>query len=260
MDRIEAAAEYLFQLRKKPRIVERIPAEFTPATAAEGYAAQNGLVRKLLEARGGTRVGYKIACTSLMAQQALAVDGPFFGQLLSHSCHGNGVTLPASAFTLRCIETEFGFEIAEDVPMGEFTAETIREFIAEVIPSIEIVDHRFTDWKTVGVHSLMADNAIHGAWVTGEPCRDWQRFDYASHPVMLFVNGKPDFPGSSSAVLGNPLNVVAWLAKTLPQYGHALKKGDRITTGVTTGIYMAEAGDRFVGDFGGIGKVEMAFV
>jgi 2-keto-4-pentenoate hydratase len=259
MDRIEAAAEYLFQLRLKPRIVERIPAELTPATAAEGYAAQESLVHKLLVARGGNRVGFKIACTSLMAQQALAVGGPFFGQLLSNSCHTSGVTLPASAFTLRCIETEFGFEIGSDVPMGDYTAESIRDFIAAAIPSIEIVDHRFTDWKTVGAPSLMADNAIHGAWVTGEPNRDWQGIDYAKHPVNLIVNGTANYPGSGAAVLGNPLNVVAWLANTLPGYGHALRKGDRITTGVTTDIYMAEPGDHLVGDFGLLGKVEMQF-
>ena len=60
-------------------------------------------------------------------------------------------------------------------------------------------------------------------------------------------------------MLGNPLSVVAWLANTLPKFGRALKQGDRITTGVTTDIYLAQPGDHLEADFGVMGKVEMRF-
>ena len=65
--------------------------------------------------------------------------------------------------------------MAADVPAGPaYTAETIREFIGAALPSIEIVDHRYRDWQAVGAPSLLADNAIHGAWVAGEPSADWR--------------------------------------------------------------------------------------
>ena len=260
MDRTERASEFLFNLRQNPKPVEAMPAEIAPQSPAEGYAVQERLVRMLLDKSGGKSVGYKIACTSLMAQKALAVDGPFFGTLLSHSCHRSPATLRATDFTLRCIESEFGFEMAADVPgVSVYTAETIAEFIGAVIPSIEIVDHRYWDWKTVGAPSLLADNAIHGAWVTGEPVTAWRKIDYANHPVNLVVNGETTYPGSGAAVLGNPLNVVAWLANELPKYARKLRMGDRITTGVTTDIYMANAGDHLVADFGILGNVELKF-
>jgi len=260
MDRTAAVAEFLLELRQSLRIVEGIPADIAPRTPEEGYGVQELLVRKLLDAGGGHTVGYKIACTSEMAQRALGVNEPFFGTLLSHTCYRSGVTLPASAFTLRCIEAEFGFEIAEDVPIGrEYTSDSIAEFIGAAIPSIEIVDHRYRDWKTVGAPSLLADNAIHGAWVAGEPRTDWRGIDYARHPVLLIVNGMETFPGSGAAVLGNPLNVVAWLANELPKYGRRLRRGDRITTGVTTDIYMANPGDHLIADFGALGKVQLTF-
>ena len=112
------------------------------------------------------------------------------------------------------------------MPAGPtYTAETIREFIGAALPSIEIVDHRYHDWKTVGAPSLLADNAIHGAWVAGEPYAGWRDLDFARHPVALVVNGEQTFPGSGAAVLGNPLTVVAWLANELPRFGRRLRRG-----------------------------------
>jgi 2-keto-4-pentenoate hydratase len=260
MDRVTAACEYLLELRRTRRPVAALPADVVPRTIAEGYEVQERLVRALLDRSGGRPVGYKVACTSELAQKALGVDGPFFGVLLSHSTHRSPATLPASEFTVRCPEVEFGFEMAADVPAGPaHTAESIREYIGAALPSIEVVDHRYHDWQAVGAPSLLADNAIHGAWVAGEPYSDWRALDFATHPTALVVNGGQTFPGSGAAVLGNPLTVVAWLANELPRFGRRLRRGDRVTTGVTTGIYLAEPGDRLAADFGPLGRVGLEF-
>jgi 2-keto-4-pentenoate hydratase len=260
MDRVTAAADYLFDLRQTKRRVPALPADIVPRSLAEGYAVQERLVQRLLDRFGGRPVGYKIACTSELAQRALAVDGPFFGVLLSHSTRPSPATLPGSAFTVRCAEAEFAFEVAADVPAGPaYTAESIREFLGAALPSIEIVDHRYHDWKSVGAPSLLADNAIHGAWVAGEPYAGWRDIDFARHPVTLTVNGGRTLTGSGAAVLGNPLTVVAWLANELPKFGRRLRRGDRITTGVTTDIYLAEPGDRLAADFGPLGRVSLDF-
>lgn len=260
MDRVSAACEYLFDLRRTRQPVAALPADMAPRSLAEGYAVQEQLVRKLLAATGGRPIGYKIACTSALAQEALGVDGPFFGVLMSHTSHPSPATLPGADFTIRCAEAEFGFEMAADVPAGPaYTAESIREFIGTAFPTIEIVDHRYHSWKTVGAPSLLADNAIHGTWVYGEPYPGWRDLDFATHPVELVVNGVKRFPGSGAAVLGNPLNVVAWLANELPRFGRKLCRGDRITTGVTTDIYLAAPGDRLAADFGPLGRVSLDF-
>jgi 2-keto-4-pentenoate hydratase len=260
MDRVTAACEYLLELRRTRRPVAALPADLVPRSLAEGYQVQDRLVGKLLAASGGRPVGYKVACTSELAQRALGVDGPFFGVLLSHSSHPSPATLPGSAFTVRCAEAEFGFEMAADVPAGTaYTADTIRDFIAAALPPIEIVDHRYHDWQAVGAPSLLADNAIHGAWVAGDPYPGWRDLDFARHPVALVVNGEKRFPGSGAAVLGNPLTVVAWLATELPRFGRRLCRGDRVTTGVTTDIYLARPGDRLAADFGPLGRVALDF-
>jgi 2-keto-4-pentenoate hydratase len=260
MDRVTAACAYLLDLRRTRRPVTALPADVRPRSVAEGYAVQDLLVRELLTRSGAHPIGYKVACTSQLAQAALGVDGPFFGILLSHSSHPSPAALPASDFTVRCAEAEFGFEMGADVPAGPaYTAETIRDFIGAALPSLEIVDHRYHDWQAVGAPSLLADNAIHGAWVAGEPYAGWRAIDFAGHPVSLSVDGGPTLAGSGAAVLGNPLTVVAWLANELPRFGRRLRRGDRVTTGVTTDIYLAQPGDRLTADFGPLGRVRLDF-
>src|SRR5688572_16226814 len=116
MDRVTAACDYLLDLRRTKRRVAALPADVVPRSLAEGYAVQELLVRRLLDQSGGRPIGYKIACTSTLAQKALGVDGPFFGVLLSHSTHPSPARLRGSDFTVRCAEAEFGFEMAADVP------------------------------------------------------------------------------------------------------------------------------------------------
>jgi len=261
MDRVTAACEYLWdmRLRKRPPVAA-LPDDVVPRSLVEGYQVQELLVGKLLDRFGGKPIGYKIACTSQLAQKALGVDGPFFGVLLSATSYPNGAKLPASDFKVRCVEAEFGFEMAADVPAGPiYTAESIKDFIGAALPSIGIVDHRYHNWQVVGAPSLLADNAIHGVWVAGEPYAKWRDLDFAKHPTTLIVNENRTFTGSGAAVLGNPLTVVAWLANELPKFGRRLSKGDRITTGVTTDIYLGQPGDRLAADFGPMGRVEMAF-
>jgi 2-keto-4-pentenoate hydratase len=260
MDRITACRDYLLNLRRTKTRVAALPGTIVPQTLEEGYAVQQRVVSVLLARSGGKAIGYKIACTSELAQKALGVDGPFFGVLMSATTFANGATLKADDYLVRCAEAEFGFEMAADVPEGRtYTPVSIKDYIASAIPSIEIVDHRYENWQVVGAPSLLADNAIHGAWVAGEPHAKWRDLDFATHPTMLTVNHQRRFLGSGAAVLGNPLSVVAWLANTLPKFGRALQKGDRITTGVTTDIYLAQPGDHLEDDFGVMGKVEMRF-
>ncbi len=90
---------------------------------------------------------------------------------MSSAIHPSPARLNASDFTIIGIEAEFAFEMGADVPASEipYTAETIAAYINVAFPAIEIVDHRLGDWSRYDALALIADNAIHGAWVTGIP-------------------------------------------------------------------------------------------
>jgi 2-keto-4-pentenoate hydratase len=255
------AADTLFDMRLARRTAAGLSPDAVPATLADGYHIQAALVQRMLDRLGGNAIGYKAAATNVTAQRQMDVDGPFFGTLLSATSHASPATLRAADFTLRIVEAEFGFELGADVPPPDtpYTAETIAPFVVFAIPAIEVVDHRYHDWRLVGAPSLAADNAIHGRWVAGAPVREWQHLSLSTHPVSVIVNGSPWRTGSGANVLGNPLNVVAWLANELPKHGRRLRKGERVSTGTTADVYFASAGDRVTADFGPLGTAEVQF-
>src|SRR5262245_50670134 len=135
MDRITACRDYLLNLRRTKTRVAALPSHVVPQTLEEGYAVQERVVSVLLARTRGKPIGYKIACTSELAQRALGVDGPFFGVLMSGTTFESGAALKADDYLVRCAEAEFGFEMAADVPDGRtYTPVSIKEFIASAIP------------------------------------------------------------------------------------------------------------------------------
>lgn len=257
----QAIADFLANLRADPKPVVGLPPALRPTNLTTAYKAQDALVAQLLAKHGGQRIGYKIACTNEIAQRQLHISAPLYGQLLAFSTYASPAQLDPNQFTVRIIEVEFGFQMGQDVPPSTTPYErtTITPFVAVALPGIEIVNHRFVDWTQVGAPTVAADNAIHGAWVHGAPYPAWQAQDLATHQAILRVNGEVVRRGQGSAVLGHPLNVVAWLANELQVQGKQLKAGDFITTGVISEVYFAQPGDVLQADFGLLGKVDVKF-
>jgi len=257
----DAAAQHLLDHRQRQATMEDLPPDLRPTDLAEAYRVQEVLVGRLLEGSGGRAIGYKVACTNPIAQEALKIDRPVFGRLLSSTTFDSPAALPSDRFVHRVVEAEFGVRMGATVPEGSgpHTAATIARYVGEVLPSIEVVDHRFVDWS-VGALPVAADNAIHGCWVKGEPAtRDWRKLNLAYHEVTVTVDGEVATVGTGRAVLGHPLNVVAWLADELPRFGRQLRAGDYITTGVCTDVFEAVAGQTTTADFGPLGSVAITW-
>jgi 2-keto-4-pentenoate hydratase len=262
MDRIPKAADFIADLRFALRQEPQIPESFRPEDIAAGYAVQEGVVDRLLQKYGGRAVGYKVACTNKLAQELLGTDTPFYGRLLSPFAHQSPARMSAQDFSMRVIEAEFSFQMAEDLHREgiPYDRESVAEAVAAILPSIEIVDSRYTVWTEVPLPSLIADNGCNSAWVRGNATEEWRHLDLVSHQVWLKVNGAEKLSGTGAAVLGHPLNSLAWLANTLCEKGQSLKAGDLVSTGVCTDIYLAEPGDQIVADFGALGEVEISFI
>ncbi len=258
------AADVLFDMRRTGRIEPDLPPDLRPDDLAAAYAIQAELVGRLAS-DGERAIGYKCACTSEIAQQALQIDRPVFGRLLSTTTSDSGVELAADIFTHRVVEAEYGIRIGGDVPEhggpgpdGGHTIESIADHVDAVIPSIEIVDYRYADWS-IGALAVAADNAIHGWWIRGEPVTDWRHLDLIDAEVTVRTGGEVTTTGSGANVLGHPLAVLAWLADELPRFGRRLRAGDLVTTGVVTDVFEADGGDSITAEFAGLGSVAVSF-
>lgn len=258
-DKIERYAEFSFIHRQNRTIANDVPTELQDIDLRQGYAIQDKLVNKLLGLWRGEIIGYKIGCTSIAAQQLLHTDAPAYGQLFSAQHYRSPVALNAADFTMLVIEPEFAFTLKEDVVGSVHDAASILPFVQDVIPSIEIVHHRLGGWDCFNAPKLVADNAIHGAWISGTSFADVAALDLPKHKVTLYADDVEVSVGSGEVVLGSPLTALAWLANELPQYGHQLKAGQIVTTGVCMAVYTAQVGQRIVADFGSLGTVEVVF-
>ena len=257
---VVAAAQHLADMRRTKRVVADLPEALRPRSLAEGYRVQAALVELLL-GTGERPIGYKVACTSETAQQALEVAAPMYARLLPGTSSASGCHLDADRFVHRVIEAEFAFRLGSDVEpiSGGHTRATVAGYIDAVIPAIEVVDYRYHSWA-IGAPQVAADNAIHGWWVAGQPVTDWRHLDLADVRVEVGCDGEAITTGSGAAVLGDPLEVMTWLANELPDHGLSLRAGDLVTTGVTTDVFEAEAGQHITASFEGIGLVELTFV
>jgi 2-keto-4-pentenoate hydratase len=70
------------------------------------------------------------------------------------------------------------------------------------------------------------------------------------------IHGREVATGFGSAVLGNPLNSIKWLAGKLGEYGRSVRAGDIIMTGSFVRQFPLYPGDAAMAEFSGIGRVE----
>ena len=257
--KIDDYADFSFQHRLNGTTVDDVPQKLLPITLTEAYAIQAKLVAKLLESIDSERFGWKIGCTSAGAQRLLNTDAPIYGQMFEAWRHGSGVQLDSADFQMLVIEPEFAFTLNQNVPNGQYDADSILPFVSNVIPSIEIVHHHLGGWDRFDAPKVVADNAIHGAWVAGDPTADVTGLDLPNHAVTLYADGVEVSKGFGRIALGNPLSALAWLANELPKYGHQLHAGEVVTTGVCMNVYTASAGQTIEADFGSLGRVSIQF-
>ena len=251
------AASLLATAYRRRKQIESLPTDLVPNTLLEAYAIQDRLVQMW----GGNSVGWKLSCTSAVAQQTLKFDEPCRGRVMAGRIDQSPTTLDSNRHFMRLIEPEFGFRLKHDLRPSDapFEFDDVVDAVEALVPLIEIVDTAYQDWTSVGVLSLIADNMLSGGLVLGEPVSEWRERDLAAHEVTLAVNGETVTRGSGGNVLDHPVNALLWLANDLPSMGMGLRAGEVVATGLSTGLAYADAGDTAVADFGDFGQVTVAF-
>jgi 2-keto-4-pentenoate hydratase len=87
-----------------------------------------------------------------------------------------------------------------------------------------------------------------------------QDLDLRAIEARLTRNGVQVAEGRSDAVLGNPVTVVAWLARKVASFGVTLEAGHVILPGSVHRAIDAAPGDDFTAQFDGLGTVHLSFV
>ncbi|MEQ9813121.1 MAG: fumarylacetoacetate hydrolase family protein [Azospirillaceae bacterium] len=250
---LERVAEALLAARAAGT---RVAALTEVLTVDDAYRVQD-----IVAAGRGPVAGWKIGCTSAMAQAYLGIGHPFAGAVHRADIHASPARLSARAFRQRGIEGEFALRLGRDLTAadGPFDAEGLRDAVDAVIPAIEVIEPRFANWREVGAAATIADHGAHGALVLGEAVPVERCPDLRQARVRVTIDGTVTGEGEGSAVLGDPLAALAWLANHLTGRGAVLPAGAIVSTGTCTGY--VEAGPEAIAraEFGPYGDVGLSF-
>ncbi len=221
------------------------------------YAVQHLLTEDAL-ASGRRIVGRKIGLTSAAVQKQLGVDQPDFGILFDDMEYGSGQEVPLSRLIQPKVEAEIAFVFERDLDAERPSLGHVLNAVGYALPAIEIVDSRVRDWK-IGILDTIADNASSGLYVLGGAPRKVDAFDLALCGMSLEQGGEPVSVGCGAACLGNPLNAVVWLARTVARIGRPLRAGDVVLSGALGPMVPVKPGDVFEARVSGLGSVSAVF-
>jgi len=244
-DQVERAASALVAARKGAAIAA-LPNGAVPQSEADSYQIQDAVIAKLGEKIGGWKVGIS------------PLGGHWSAPIYASKVAPTPATLPAGGFKLLGIECEIGFRFNQALPARP-QPYTRHEVLAacSLHPTIEVVDSRYQDFRSLDRLLVLADNYSNGGLVYGPPAANWDGIDLVHPPIEVTADGK-HFADCTGLQAGTPIELML-AAVALANGRGGISIGTVITTGTHTGLVFTEPGVTIVADYGRLGRVEVSF-
>ena len=245
-ERIEESARALAGARTGQPIAA-LPEGARPETEADSYAIQDAVLRRLGERIGGYKVGFS------------PQGGIFCAPIYASKIHASPASLPARGFHLLGIECEIGFRLNQALAPREkpYSRDEVLA-AASLHPTIEIVDSRYQDFRSLDRLQVLADNFSNGALVYGTAASGWQGMDLVHPPIEVTADDK-SFAECSGLRAGDPIGLLVELVNYVAKQRGGMPVGTFVTTGTHTGMVFTERGVTIRAEYGPLGRVEVSF-
>ena len=264
------AAELLWAAERDLAPIGPLTETFPGIDVVDAYEIQLANIRRKLAA--GQRVrGHKVGLSSPVMQQMMGVDEPDYGHLLDSMVLAQDAPIPAGRYCYPRIEVEIGYVLGAPLPGEGCTEADVLAATAYIVPSLELIDSRITDWR-IKLADTIADNASSAGVILGAERKTPAELaaagvDLSDIDAVLYqkaatagAEGWAEIAsGNTSAVLGNPTACVAWLARKVADFGVKLEAGHLILPGSCTRAIDATPGSVFRAEFAGLGTVTAEF-
>jgi len=248
-------ARQLWEARRSGGVVH---SDEHPKSSREAYKIQYDIAALC----GQATCGFKVGSTSMEAQRLLGINEPGSALLLAPYVYESPAKILIDPAHTPAVEGEFAFKLGRDLPprAAPYELDEVADAVVAVAGAIEVVGTRFSGGLAgKGRWLVTADCGANIAFVSG-PWRHYLRsLDLKKHPVTMTINGVLRGEGTGDRALGDPMNVLLWLANQQSAQGGGLKSGEIVSTGTCTGLDPVLRGDRVQADFGDLGSVEISF-
>jgi 2-oxopent-4-enoate/cis-2-oxohex-4-enoate hydratase len=250
----------LYQSLRSQRSISPLTDRESDITIEDAYYISLNMLNLRIDNDGEKVVGKKIGVTSKPVQDMLGVFQPDFGFLTNVMEYPNGAEVSIKDVMIQPrAEAEIAFKLKADLVGPGVTEADVLAATDYIMPCFEIVDSRITDWK-IKIQDTVADNASCGVYVLGDAQAKPEDHDLPNLKVVVKKNGEFLSEGKGSAVQGNPLTAVAWLANTLGEFGIPFKAGEVILSGSLVPLEPVVAGDLMEMELEGIGHASVKFI
>jgi 2-keto-4-pentenoate hydratase len=233
------------------------PSESQALTTADAYATQDRL-RAALLSRGERVVGWKAGFTNKATQAMFQATEPATSFLLGSGVFASGAEIPMSRFVNLAVEAEVAFLMRDDLAGPGVTPPRALVAVEGAIPALELIDMRYAGKPIAS--DVIADGVYANAIVLGAPLNPVAGVDLALEGLVYELNGAIAATNTAAAVMGSPLNSLAWIANQLGARGLGLRAGDVVMSGSISLLLRPKAGDTVRASFTRLGTVSARFV
>lgn len=255
-EQIDELAASILGAEKTKKWVEAVSSRATNATVDDAYRIAMS-VASLKQAEGRTIKGHKIGLTSKAMRDLVGSDEPDYGFLFDDWFVQEASVVDRSQMNQPLVEVELAFVMGKPLCGPHVHAADVIRATEFVLPALEIVDSRFAKLGPNVLVDSVSDAASCGCVVLGGNPALLADVDLRRMSASLSVNGEIRETGSAAAVMGNPINAVAWLANKMHDFDISMKEGDVILSGSFIKAVPFDAGDTIHAMFDTLGEVTL---
>jgi 2-keto-4-pentenoate hydratase len=216
-----------------------------PADLEAAYRHQDEAIAAWPAPIAGWKIG-RIAPHLAVALGADRLAGPIFRGSVAWVTGDEETPFPVFQGGFAAIEAEFVIELARDVPPDarDWSAEAAADLIGELRAGIETAGSPLATINELGPAVVVSDFGNNHGLIVGPPIAEWRTRSFASMKSASFVEGTRVGEGGAASLPGGPIGALCFLLGLAARRGVALKAGDLVSTGATTGIHDIRAGER----------------
>lgn len=251
----DEAAEALYNAHLNHQAIPSLTDTYSDLEVSDAYAIAQGVSRRRLDA-GHQIKGHKVGLTSKAMRAWANTHEPDYGTLFDEWFLPESSVADYSTMFKPAVEIELAFVMKDRLEGPSVNAADVIRATDFVLPALEIVDSRFSG--EVKLLDSIADAASFGYIVLGGNPRTLTDIDIRSIGGTLMINGDIAQTGVSSAVMGNPINAVSWLANKLHTFGTSIEAGHVVLSGSFIGAERLNQGDTVTAQFDQFGDVSIA--
>lgn len=241
------------------------PTPFASLSPADGRCVQEKLVAIFAQPFGDV-VGFKLGLTNPAIQQRFGIDHPIRGAIFHATLRAtSGAEIEARFAAVPVLEADMLMRIGMggvEAALNDHAA--LIRHVDQVIPFIELPDLVYAPDYRPSLGDLLAVNVGARLGVVGKPIAVTPSADFIAAlgrmSVSLHQDGREVSRAPGAAILGHPLNALAWIARDLARDGRPLRAGDVVSLGSFSPPQQVAAGQAWAARYEGLGEAQEVLV